>query len=150
MPQFTDAMYAQCEQHLKDRMGAIERANNNLKEARAAAYVARGARLDKTGGHGSSSGSALENAALRVTQAEDELRRALKWDDIARRLRRAYPPESTRQGKLALLLYDRGMTQADAARIMGVERVTIRRWKDDYIMACIILAVEARLISSEV
>ena len=145
MPYVSDALYALCESRLKGRMEAIEQAQRRLEEARAAAYAVHGANFDKVGGSGSGRGSALEKAALRITEAENALREALRWDDIAHRLQRAYPASSTKQGLVAMYLFDRGMTQADAARLMGVERGTIRRWKDDYLMACALYAVEAGL-----
>lgn len=145
MPYLSNALFALCETKLKDRAGAIERAHQKLKAAKAEAYATHGASFDKPSVKSARSGSALEKAALRISEAEDELREALAWDDVAHRLQRAYPPSSTRQGEIALYLFDRGMTQADAARLMGVERGTIRRWKDDYLVACALYAVEAGL-----
>lgn len=146
MPFIPDSLYALCESRLKDHAAAIEKAHKRLEDARAAAYSAHGPSFDKIGsGSGGERGSALEKAALRITEAENALREALRWDDIAHRLQRAYPASCTKQGQVAMYLFDRGMTQADAARLMGVERGTVRRWKDDYLMACALYAVEAGL-----
>lgn len=141
-----DSIYAECEKWLRGREGLIEQAQRRLERAREAAYAARAAAMDKNGGRGSQDGSGLERMALRVAEAEEQLRRALSWDDVFVRLDRMLPVESM-AGKVGRYLYQRGMTQKYIADLLGCDRQTVRRYQDDYVVRCALLAVQAGLIT---
>lgn len=142
-------LYDLCERRLRDRYAAIDRAQERLREARARAYSVGGKPENAEGGRGGTpAGDGLERKAISVTEAEEELRRALGWDDIFRRLDRIYPPE-TPEGTVARYLYGNGLTQADCCRIMGRERKRIRALKDTYVINCALLAVQAGLARME-
>lgn len=148
MPVIPDALYRQCEARLRDRWAAIGRAEERLKEARARAYAVTAAPTDRQGSRGSSRGDALERKALAVAEAEEQLRLALAWDDVLRRLDRIYPAD-TPEGTVAGYLYGNGLTQADCCRLMQRERKRIRELKDTYIINCALLAIQAGLARLE-
>lgn len=144
-----DGLYKQCDARLKDRLTAIERAEERLKEARARAYSVHAGAADPVGGsHATGSGDGLERKAISVAEAEEQLRQALAWDDVFRRLDRIYPPE-TPEGQVAHLLYNAGLTQADCCRMMDRDRKRIRELKDSIVVNCALLAVQAGLMRME-
>ena len=100
------------------------------------------------GGHGSQDGSDLERKALRIHEAEEELRQALAWDDVARRLYRALPI-TTQAGQVANYLYERGMAQETICGALSIKRATFRQYRDKIIVNCALFAVQAGLIDME-
>lgn len=142
-------IYALCEEKLRNRHGLVLSARERLEEARAAAYAVHAAPTDGNGGgHGSQDGSDLERKALRIHEAEEELRQALAWDDVARRLYRALPI-TTQAGQVANYLYERGMAQETICGALGIKRATFRQYRDKIIVNCALFAVQAGLIDME-
>lgn len=139
-------VYQETERRLQERYTAIEQARELMAAARAGAYTVKAAPMDPNGGgRGTGRGDALERKAITVAEAEAELRAALAWDDVFRRLDRIFPPD-TKEGRVGWYLYQNGLTQADICRIMGCDRQTVRRNKDVYILNCALLAAMAGLV----
>lgn len=142
-------LYALCEKRRRVRYSAILAAEERLREARAAAESVKGAAFDPSGGsHAQGQGDGLERAAIRVTEAEDQLQQALAWDDLFARLDRIYP-EDTRESVVSRLLFDRGMTQAAVCQALHLRRITVRRHQDNYMINLALLAVQAGLARVE-
>lgn len=153
MPMIPTAIYQLCEEKLAARYALISRANDRLKEARARAYTVQGMAADPNGGsHGSGRGDALERKTIAVLEAETGLRAALRWDDVMHRLDRLFPPES-KEGTIAGYLYGwtmhRPLTQEEVCRILGVERKTVRKYRDAVVINCALLAAAAGLVDME-
>lgn len=149
MPLIDREIYSLIEAKLHNHTADIEHAETKLKEARARAYAVSQAPADPNGG-GRASGrhDKVERAAVRVSEAEDELRQALAWDDVCTRLHEIFG-ESDPAGQVGRMIYDRGLTQADCCRILSRKRQTIRALQDKYVMNAMLLAVNARLIKLE-
>ena len=135
-------IYALCEEKLRNRHGLVLSARERLEEARAAAYAVHAAPTDGNGG------GDLERKALRIHEAEEELRQALAWDDVARRLYRALPI-TTQAGQVANYLYERGMAQETICGALSIKRATFRQYRDKIIVNCALFAVQAGLIDME-
>lgn len=145
----SDGLYFECETRLRCRESSIRSAEEKLGAARADAYRAKPPRMDGSGGgRGREEGSDLERKALRIHEAEEQLRLALAWDDVARRLYRMFPPD-TREGQIANCLYERGMTQEDVCRALHISRLTVRRCRDKLAANCALLAVQAGILRLE-
>lgn len=143
------AVYYECEKWLRKHSDLIHAATLHLREVRAEAYSVRAAALDSIGGErGTGRGDALERKAMAVTEAEEQLRLALRWNDIVTRLKHMYP-EETREGTAFDLLYQRGMTQEEVCRLLNVERKTVRRCRDKLVINCALLAVQEGLVQLE-
>lgn len=149
MPLISRGLYSYIEARLHNHTKDIERAEARLKEARARAYAASQAPADPNGG-GRASGrhDKVERAAIRVTECEEQLRKALAWDDVCVRLRRICS-ENELAGQVGRWIYDRGLTQADCCRMLNRDRKTVRKLQDKYIMNALLLAVEAQLVKLE-
>lgn len=143
-------IYAICEEQLRARLGLVLAAQERLELARARAYAVHAAAPDSGGSHGSGQGDALERKAIGVTEAEDELREALKWDDVFHRLDRAYP-RSTREGTVAAYLYGwatgEPVPQERVCQLMHRSRQSVRQVRDTYVAYCALLAAEAGLLN---
>jgi len=142
--------YRICEAKLRRRLELVPLAAEELRDAREWAHAVKGQAFDAAGGgRGTPGGDGIERRAISVTEAEERLRSALRWDEVMRRLERLYPA-GTREGRAAWLLYGwktgSPLTLERTARLMGVSVVTVRRYRDTYLIACALLAAEAGLI----
>ncbi len=142
-------LYALCEKRRRARYTAILVAEEQLREARQTAESVRAQAPDADGGsHGSGRGDGLERAAIRVVDAEDRLRQALAWDDLFTRMDRIYP-DGTLERTVSGLMYDKKFSQAAAAQALGLHRITVRRYQDNYVINLALLAVQAGLARME-
>ena len=142
-------LYALCEKRRRRRYTAIRAAEERLREARRAAEAAHAAPADPNGGsHGAGRGDGLERAAIRVVEAEEQLRQALAWDDCFTRMDRIYSAGSL-EDSISRLMYDKGYTQSAVCQALGLHRVTVRRYQDTYVINLALLAVQAGLARME-
>lgn len=142
-------LYALCEKRRRQRYTAIRAAEEQLARAREAAESAHAAPLDPNGGgRGSGRGDGLERAAIRVVEAEEQLRQALAWDDCFAHLDRIYSAGSL-EDTISRLMYDKGYSQAAVCQALGLHRVTVRRYQDTYVINLALLAVQAGLARME-
>ena len=138
-------LYALCEKRRRRRYTAIGAAQERLREARQAAEAVHSAPPDPNGGsHGAGRGDGLERAAIRAVEAEEQLRQALAWDDVFTRMDRIYP-EGCLEDTISRLMYDKGYSQAAVCQALGLHRVTVRRYRDTYVINLALLAVQAGL-----
>ena len=153
MPMIPLAIYRLCEEKLTARYMLISRANERLKDARGRAYAVQGMAADPNGGsHGGGHGDALERKSIAVVEAENGLRAALRWDDVIHRLDRRYPPES-KEGTIAGYLYgwtsSRPLTQEEVCALLDVDRKTVRKYRDTFVINCALLAAAEGLVKIE-
>lgn len=142
-------LYALCEKRRRRRYTAIGAAEERLREARQAAEAAHAAPPDPNGGsHGAGHGDGLERAAIRVVEAEEQLRQALAWDNIFTRMDRIYPAGCL-EDTVSRMLYDKGFTQATVGEALGMHRITVRRYQDRYVINLALLAVQEGLARME-
>lgn len=142
-------LYALCEKRRRRRYTAIGAAEERLREARQAAEAAHAAPPDPNGGsHGAGRGDGLERAAIRVAEAEEQLRQALAWDDVFTRMDRIYPAGCL-EDTVSRMLYDKGFNQATVGEALGMHRITVRRYQDRYVINLALLAVQEGLARME-
>ena len=142
------ALYKACDARLRDRWAAIGRAQERLRDAQQRAYSAAARPPDAGGGHGGGHGDGMERKAISVAEAEEQLRQALAWDDVFARLDRIYPL-GTREAELAQYLYGNGLTMQQCAAYMGLQWKQVWDLKNNYVINCALLAVQAGLAKTE-
>lgn len=86
--------------------------------------------------------------AIRVVEAEEQLRQALAWDDVFTRMDRIYPAGCL-EDTVSRMLYDKGFNQATVGEALGMHRITVRRYQDRYVINLALLAVQEGLARME-
>lgn len=147
MPMIPREVYDRVEDHLRRRTTAVERAAQRLQDVRQRAYSVSSRAPDAGGGKPSGKSDPVARAALSVERAKEDLRRAMAWADVCSRCDAML--RGTQEGEAGILLYIEGLTQTDAADRLGVDRQTVRRYRDTYICHAALLAAEAGLIHME-
>lgn len=84
----------------------------------------------------------------RILDAEQDAATEAAWQTVFRRLDRKYP-RTTPEGGVAWLMYHEKHTQAEVCRTLSMDRQTVRRRVDTYIVHCALLAAAAGLIGDE-
>lgn len=134
-----------CVRRRRARYQAIRRAAEQLRMARERAESMSHAPDPNGGSHGSGQGDGLERKAISVAEAELRLRRALAWDNVFARMDRIFPA-GTREMITARMIFDKELSIAQAARIQSVDRQTVMRARDNYIVNVALVAAAAGLI----
>lgn len=96
---------------------------------------------------GSSRSDRTGRGAADLSEAGDRLELAERWEQVFRRLDVMFAGRD--EAKAAKLLYDEHRSQEEVARMLYVERQTVRRWRDAYVCHAALLAAEAGLIRME-
>lgn len=138
-------IYRQIEGVLRQRDRLLGEAQERLQDARDRAYSATAPAVDTDHVSSGVSYDRLERAAISVVEAEDAVRRASRWGQVFLRLDEAF--EGTRAGDAAKLLYSDGLTQAQMAARLQIDRQTARRLQDKYVTNAALFAAAAGLIS---
>lgn len=82
---------------------------------------------------------------LAVVQASIDAERAEKWELVLKRTQEMYPPD-TAVGQAARLYYRERQTQAAVAAKLHIDRQTVRRRLDTYVINCALLAADEGLL----
>lgn len=91
--------------------------------------------------------SRAEQAAALIADAESALDNARAWEGVFRLLDKTFPYPGSPEGETAQLLYEQGMSQEDARKILHCDRQTVRRRRDAYITHGALYAAAAGLIA---
>lgn len=138
-------IYRRVEGALHRRCGAVEGAAERYRQAQEKA-MRLGQRMDGAPGGPQRSDRTGRDAAD-LGEAGERLETAERWEQVFRRLDAMF--EGRDEAKAAKLLYDEHRSQEEVARMLYVERQTVRRWRDAYVCHAALLAAEAGLIRME-
>lgn len=86
----------------------------------------------------------VQQAALRVIEAERMVETREKWADVVRQLDAAFA--GTKTMEVAHLLYTDGKRASEISKMLGVDRQTVNRRRDEYVTRAALLAAERGLI----
>lgn len=142
-------VYVLVESKLKKRHLLIARAELRLFQAQADAQgmlLASGNGQAAPGGKRRHRKSRAEQAAALIADAESALDNARAWEDVFRLLDKTFPFPGSPEGETAHLLYEQGMSQEDARKILRCDRQTVRRRRDAYVTHGALYAAAAGLI----
>lgn len=138
------ALYARIERELRaDHRQAVMDAEEELARCREDAHGLKSPALDESG-KTIRPANRVQDGALRVIQAEQRLDTRKSWADVARALDAAFT--GTKTGEVARLLYTDGRRPAEISALLGVDRQTVRKRRDDYVIRAALLAAERGLI----
>lgn len=82
---------------------------------------------------------------MELLEAESELCLALKWAEVFSALDEIFSERS--EGKVAVMYYTDRMKGSEIAAALGVDRQTIRNYRDTYVAHCALLAAEKGLVT---
>lgn len=138
-------IYRRVEAALHHRGEAVDRADQRYRRAfeRATGLgVGSGEKVVT-----SSTGDKLVRDVISMVEAGDVLDEAERWEQVFRKLDTMFAGRD--EAKAAKLLYTEHRSQEEVARMLYVERQTVRRWRDAYVCHAALLAAEAGLIRME-
>ena len=138
------ALYARIERELHAQPGrAAMAAEDALMRRREDAHGLKSPAFDGAGKAGGPS-NRVQDGALRVIEAERMLETRRKWADVAAQLDAAFA--GTKTGEVARLLYTDGRRAREIAGLLGVDRQTVKKRRDEYVTRAALLAAERGLI----
>lgn len=143
-------VYALVESKLRKRHQLVARAEIRMMQAQADAQgmlLAKGSSQAIPGGKRRHRKSRAEQAAALIADAESALENARAWEGVFRLLDKTFPYPGSPEGETAQLLYEQGMSQEDARKILKCDRQTVRRRRDAYITHGALYAAAAGLIT---
>lgn len=138
-------LYAYIEKKLYEQpCQVVSDAAEMLITAREEALGVKSPGGETSGGHGGSVSNRVQDGALRVIAAEENLHTANRWALVVTRLGEIF--SGTETAEIAELFYVQKMTEADIARSRRVSRQTIRSKRDEYVIRAALLAAENGLV----
>ena len=146
MPLIPKEVYSLVERKRRARWVAEKRAMLKLQEAQAAAFSLGSPGAGGAGGR-SGPGDRVGKLALRVVEAEDNLETARKWENVWRLMDRVFPFDKTKEGYIAGLLYDNGMTDKEIANVCRCSTSAVYRLRDNWVCHAAMIAVGEGLIT---
>lgn len=141
-----DAVIRIVERKLRNRDTLIAAAELRLYEEQQRAMALRSPLANASAGSGGSRRiDALENAALRVIRAEEQLEQARTWVRVISQVDSIFPRD-TPEGQAAACLYENHMRIKEACAAAGCDRATFRHRRDAYVCHCALIAAGEGLI----
>lgn len=101
--------------------------------------------VDPTTIHGTGGAADAMQEIMELLEAESELCFALKWAEVFSALDEIFSERS--EGKVAVMYYTDHMKGTEIAAALGVDRQTIRNYRDTYVAHCALLAAEKGLVT---
>ncbi|MBQ7885366.1 MAG: hypothetical protein IJ313_00570 [Clostridia bacterium] len=139
------ALYAYIEKKLYDQpYQAVSEAAEALISRREEATGVKSPSGERSGGHSSGVSNRVQDGVLRVIAAEETLETANRWAFVYMRLGEIF--DGTGEGEVARMLYAQKMTAQEIAKHRGVDRQTVRRLRDSYVIRAALLAAEHGLV----
>lgn len=138
-------IYRRVEAALHHRGEAVDRADQRYRRAfeRATGLgMGSGEKVNTNG-----TGDRLVRDVINMIETGDMLDEAERWEQVFRKLDTMF--QGRDEARAAKLLYSEHRSQEEVARMMFVERQTVRRWRDAYVCHAALLAAEAGLIRME-
>ena len=136
-------VYRCTEQRIRHRSAYLSRALQQLNEAEQDAGAIGSPGAEKIGGSGSGTDRVCA-AAIRIAEAREKVQKAQTWIRVYRLTMEAF--QGTEAFRCVRLLFDKSVSQAETARMIGRDRQTVRRYKDEFIIRAAFLAVSMGLI----
>ena len=138
-------LYAYIEKKLYEQpYEAVVDAAQQLIERREEALCIKSPGSEPSGGHGGGVSNRVQDGVLRVIAAEESLDAANRWALVLTRLGEIF--EGQKEKEMAELLYGQKLTAQEIAARWGVDRQTVRRIKDNYVIRAALLAAEHGLV----
>jgi hypothetical protein len=100
--------------------------------------------IDPTAIHGTGQTDGMHEV-IEMLEAESELCHALKWAEVFSALDEIFTERN--EGKVAVMYYTDRMKGSEIAEALGVDRQTIRNYRDTYVAHCALLAAEKGLVT---
>lgn len=139
------ALYARIERELHAQpIRAAMDAEEALRQRMEDAHGLKSPALDGAGGKPGGPSDRVQDGALGVLEAERALDVRRRWADVAICLHEAFAGSQTE--KVARLLYTDGVRAGEIAVILGVDRQTVKRRRNEYVTRAALLAAERGLI----
>lgn len=139
------ALYAYIEKKLHEQpYEAVAGAAMQLIERREEALCIKSPGSETSGGHSGGVSNRVQDGVLRVIAAEESLDCANRWALVLTKLNEIF--EGKQEKELAELLYVQKLTAQEIAARWGVDRQTVRRLKDNYVIHAALLAAEHGLV----
>lgn len=139
------ALYARIERELHAQpIRAAIAAEEALRQRMEDAHGLKSPALDGAGGKPGGTSNRVQDGALRVIEAERMLETRRKWADVAAQLDEAFA--GTKTGEVARLMYTDGRRASEIAGLLGVDRQTVKKRRDEYVTRAALLAAERGLI----
>lgn len=138
-------LYAHIEKRLHARNYAeVAKAAQDVISSRSDAASLRSPSLDRAGGKGGTVSNRVQDGVMRLTEAEERLSRAIRWQAVYARLDEAFAgmPEN----EVAQMIYRDKVQIQQIARLIGRDRQTVTRYRDTYVTHAALLAAEQGLI----
>ena len=144
MGMIPESVYQTITRKLRGRDKMKERAEARLMRARMKAGISSSGNESGSGSGGHIS-DRTGQAAVAIVTAERNLQKVMQWLRVFETVDAIYPPESN-EGHAAYLIFRKFKTQQDVCRMTGCTRSTVRRWIDNYIFRCALIATAEGLI----
>lgn len=139
------ALYAYIEKKLHEQpYEAVAGAAQQLIERREEALCIKSPGSEPSVGHSGGVSNRVQDGVLRVIAAEESLDCANRWALVLTRLGEIF--DGRQEKELAELLYVQKLTAQEIAKRWGVDRQTVRRLKDNYVIHAALLAAEHGLV----
>ena len=144
MGMIPESVYQTITRKLRGRDKLKERAEARLMRARMKAGISSSGNESGSGSTGHIS-DRTGQAAVAIVTAERQLQKTMKWLHVFETVDQVYPMDSN-EGHAAYLIFRNHKTQQDVCRMVGCTRSTVRRWIDNYILRCALIAIAEGLI----
>lgn len=139
------ALYTRIERELNAQpIRAAMAAEEALRQRMEDAHGLKSPALDGAGGKPGGPSNRVQDGALSVLDAERMLEVRRKWADVEMRLDKAFSGTETQE--VARLLYTEGKRASEIAAMLGMDRQTVKRRRDEYVTRAALLAAERGLI----
>ena len=139
------ALYTRIERELHAQpIRAAMAAEEALRQRMEDAHGLKSPALDGAVGKPRGPSDRVQDGALSVLDAERLLEVRRKWADVAMRLDEAFAGTETQT--VATMLYTEGIRASEIAAMIGMDRQTVKRRRDEYVTRAALLAAERGLI----
>ena len=138
-------IYRLVENRLRQRWEQAARARAKLYDAQQAALSVSSPATDQEN-HPSGPGNRTQALALKIVEAEEQVKQAERWEEAFRLTDAELPFESTPEGVIAGYLYGNGMNIQETCAATGRKRSTVIHLRDNYVCHCALFAAAMGLI----
>lgn len=138
-------IYRKVEYHLRHRWDLSAQARARLYDVQREALSIASPATDQEK-HGSGPGNRTQALALKIVEAEEQVKQAERWEEAFRLTDAAFPWESTQEGVVAGYLYGNGMNIQETCAATGRKRTTVIHLRDNYVAHAALFAAALGLI----
>ena len=138
-------IYRKVEYNLRHRWDLLAQARARLYDVQREALSIASPATDQEK-HGSGPGNRTQALALKIVEAEEQVKQAERWEEAFRLTDAAFPWESTQEGVVAGYLYGNGMNIQETCAATGRKRTTVIHLRDNYVAHCALFAAALCLI----